>query len=263
MMSMRDRFDFETYWWIMTRLAQTHRWVRFLDFASAEPAEPFVIVRHDVDYSPAAALRLAEQEAERGLLATYFLLVGTRYYNLLAPEHARVARRLVELGHEVGLHYDVNFLQSFPRAEWKPLLRAQARMLGELAGAEVVSIAMHQPALNGEDPFRDDRGFINAYEPRFVRDAVYVSDSCRAWRDGGWSMLQAGVIPKRLHFCLHPINWSDQDRDRESIFRSVHDDLGAEIRRAGDELLAQIAAHSGVLEHENRARSAAMRRFQP
>ena len=39
---------------------------RFRDFASGEPADPFVIVRHDVDYSPAAALRLAEQEAERG-----------------------------------------------------------------------------------------------------------------------------------------------------------------------------------------------------
>ena len=255
--SMRDRFDFETYWWIMTRLARTHRWVRFRDFASGEPADPFVIVRHDVDYSPAAALRLAEQEAERGLFATYFLLVGTRYYNLLAPEHARVARRLVELGHEVGLHYDVNFLLSFPRAEWKPLLRAQARLLGDLAGAEVVSIAMHQPALNGEDPFRGDPEFINAYEQRFVRDAVYVSDSCRAWRDEGWSMLVTGAVPRRLQLALHPINWSLHDRDRESIFRSVHDELCEEVRRAGDELLAKIAVHSGVREHEARAASAA------
>src|SRR5256885_8621364 len=106
---MRDRFDFETYWWIMTRLARTHRWVRFRDFASGEPADPFVIVRHDVDYSPAAALRLAEQEAERGLFATYFLLVGTRHYNPLAPEHARASRRLVGVGPEGGLHYHVNF----------------------------------------------------------------------------------------------------------------------------------------------------------
>jgi len=255
--SMRDRFDFETYWWMMTRLARTHRWVRFRDFASGNPADPFVIVRHDVDYSPAAALRLAEQEAERGLFATYFLLVGTRYYNLLAPEHARFARRLVELGHEVGLHYDVSFLLSFPRAEWKPLLRAQARMLGDLAGAGVVSIAMHQPALNGEDPFRGDPEFINAYEQRFVRDAVYVSDSCRAWRDESWSMLVTGAFPRRLQLALHPINWAEQDRDRETIFRSVHDELCEEVRRAGDELLAKIAVHSGVREHEGRAASAA------
>ena len=125
-------------------------------------------------------------------------------------------------------------------------------MLGDLAGAEVVSIAMHQPALNGEDPFRGEAGLINAYEARFVRDAVYVSDSCRAWRDFGWSMLETGVIPRRLQLLLHPINWADRDRDRVSIFRSVHRDLIDEIRHAGDELLEKIAAHSGVREHERR-----------
>ena len=49
-----------------------------------------------------------------------------------------------------------------------------------------------------------------------------------------------------------------QDRDRESIFRSVHDELCEGVRRAGDELLAKIAVHSGVREHE--ARAAAVRR---
>ncbi len=249
---MRDRFDFETYWWILERIARTNRCVRFCDFIGYEPTEPFFILRHDVDYSPAAALTLAEQEAKRSVFATYFLLAGSRYYNLLAPEHGYVARRLAELGHEVGLHYDVNLLRPFPRPEWGRLLRAQAQMLSELAGAEVRSVAMHQPALNGKDPFRGDRGFINAYEPRFVRDTVYVSDSCRAWRDVGWSMLESGVVPKRLHLSLHPINWAEGDRDRVSIFRSVHDELSDEVRRAGEELLAKISVHSGVLEHENR-----------
>src|SRR2546425_7236667 len=128
---MRDRFDFETYWWILETISRTNRCVRFCDFAASEPAEPFFILRHDVDYSPAAALRLAEEEARRSVFATYFLLAGTRYFNLLAPEHGHVARRLAELGHEVGLHYDVNFFQSFPRREWARLLRAQAHMLGE------------------------------------------------------------------------------------------------------------------------------------
>jgi len=251
---MRDRFDFPTYWWILARIAATHRCVRFRDFAAGEPAEPFFILRHDVDYSPGAALRLAEQEAQRGVAATYFLLVGTRYYNLAAPEHAHVAHRLVALGHEVGLHYDVNSFRAFPRGEWSRLLEAQAHMLGELAGAPVASIAMHQPALNGEDPFRDERRFVNAYEPRFVREATYVSDSCRAWRDSGWSLFESGDVPKRLHLCLHPINWSEQDRDRIAIFRSVHDELCEEIRAAGDDLLAKIAVHSGVLEHERRGR---------
>ncbi|HEX9984460.1 MAG TPA: hypothetical protein VGF69_14455 [Thermoanaerobaculia bacterium] len=250
---MRDSFDYETYWSLLSRIAATHRIVRFAD---PEPDGPFCILRHDVDYSPAAALRLAEQESRREVRATYFLLAGTGYYNLLAPEHAHVARELVKLGHEVGLHYDVRSFLPFPRDAWPRLLRAQAALLEELSGERVTSIAMHQPALHGSDPFAgQELGFTNAYDDRFTREATYVSDSCRAWRDSGWTMFASGEFPRRLHLCLHPVNWGETDRDRETIFRAVHEELMAATAAARDELLAKIACHSGVAEHEGRAGS--------
>jgi hypothetical protein len=248
---MRDSFDYATYWWLLSRISATHRIIPFADVHEA--AEPYCILRHDVDYVPAAALRLAEQEAARGIRATYFLLAGTSYYNLLAPEHAHVAAALTAFGHEVGLHYDVRSFAPFPREEWPRLLRAQATLLGELAGQRVTSIAMHQPALHGSDPFGDTE-FLNAYDDRFTREATYVSDSCRAWRDRGWAMLAGGVFPPRLHLCLHPVNWGETDRDRDTIFREVHDELLAGTAAARDELLAKIACHEGVLEHEARSR---------
>ena len=247
---MRDRFDFETYWWIVDRVRATNRCIPFREFR-AGVSEPFCLLRHDVDYSPAAALRLAEQEAERGVAATYFLLPNSIYYNLLAPEHAGFARRLAGLGHEIGLHYDVNFFRPFPRNQWSALLKAQADLLRELSRADVTAIAMHQPALNGEDPFAADAaGFTHASS---LPDVTYMSDSCRAWRDSAWSMFESGRIPPRLQLALHPINWSDRDRDREAIFRSIHESLTRDIRRAGDDLLSKIAVHSGVLEHEARS----------
>ncbi|HEX8254059.1 MAG TPA: hypothetical protein VF846_13010 [Thermoanaerobaculia bacterium] len=251
---MRDSFDYDTYWLLLARISETHRLVTFAEFHKDKDVDaPFCILRHDVDYSPRAALRMAEQEAERGIRATYFLLTGTSYYNLLAPEHAHVAKTLVALGHEVGLHYDVNTFTPFARDEWPRILRAQATLLSELAGAPVVSMAMHQPALNGDDPFRgQDHRFVNAYDDRFTRDATYVSDSCRAWRNSGWSMFDRGTFPPRLHLCLHPINWADEDRDRMTIFRDVHDQLASNLATMRDELLGKIACHSGVLEHEAR-----------
>ncbi|HYC92012.1 MAG TPA: hypothetical protein VEO54_22560 [Thermoanaerobaculia bacterium] len=250
-----DSFDYATYWALLASLSATHRIVRFADLCEGEPGGAFCILRHDVDYSPKAALRLAEEEARRGVRATYFLLAGTSYYNLLAPEHAHVARALAALGHEVGLHYDVRSFVPFPRQEWPRLLRAQAALLGELAGEPVTSVAMHQPALHGDDPFRSgEHGFLNAYDERFTRAMTYVSDSCRAWRDPAWSMLRSGTFPPRLHLCLHPINWGERDRDRDTIFREVHEELMAATAAARDELLAQIACHGGVLEHEARPR---------
>jgi hypothetical protein len=253
MSSLRDRFDDETYFRLLETLTRTHRPLRFADLKEGNPPEPFVILRHDVDYSTAAALRLARLEAERGLRATYFLLPNSLYYNLLHPDHAGVASSLVDLGHEVGLHYDVRFLLAFPHGRWEELLLEQASLLSRLSGAPVGSIAMHQPGLNGPDPFRGGGRFLNAYDDRFFREMAYASDSCRAWRDAAWEMLGSGRIPPRLQLVLHPINWSPSDRDRIAIFGGVHEDLRQVLYRAQADLLQKISRHAAVLEHEARA----------
>jgi hypothetical protein len=250
--AMRDSFDYETYWWIIERLTRTNRPLRFSDVGSGFPAGRFFILRHDVDYSPAAALVLADQEASRGVRASYFLLLNGDYYNLLSPEHATFGSRLAAMGHEIGLHYDVKFLDAFPRDRWPELIRTQATLLGELCGVRVTTIAMHQPGLNGEDPLRHNGEYVNAYDDRFCGEMPYFSDSCRAWWNPAWEMLASGVTPPRFQLALHPINWAEHDRDRETIFRSLHANLACRIQSAGEELLQRIAEHRGVLQHQAR-----------
>jgi len=177
---MRDRFDHATYLSLLERASQARANRRFADLAAGPPPERFYILRHDIDYSPRAGLELAELEARRGYRASYFLLMHSRHCNLLEPRYAGLARRLVELGHEVGLHYEARFFLAFPPEQAERLLEAELALLSELAGERVVSIAMHQPGLNAEDPFRDHPRLINAYAPRFARDIAYISDSCRA-----------------------------------------------------------------------------------
>jgi hypothetical protein len=158
------------------------------------------------------------------------------------------------MGHEVGLHYDVKFLEAFPRQTWPELIRTQATLLGKLTGTRVSAIAMHQPGLNGEDPLRHSGDYMNAYDDRFCRDMPYFSDSCRAWWDPAWEMLASGSTPPRFQLALHPVNWAEQDRDRETIFASLHKDLVQAVESAGAELLRRIGEHRGVLQHQSRAR---------
>jgi hypothetical protein len=247
-----DRFDDETYWRILERFRRTNRPVRFVELAGGFPSEPFFILRHDVDYSPASALRLARLEAERGYRATYFLLLSSPCYSLLTPEAAALAPQLVDLGHEVGLHYDVGVLKGLSRERWDDLLLAQALLLARLAGAPVHSIAMHQPGLNGEDPFRARTGFLNAYDDAFFKEMPYLSDSCRAWRDSAWEILSGGPVPPRFQAVFHPINWGPGGRDRAGIFAAAHDVAKARIENAKVVLLEQIARHPAVREEEAR-----------
>jgi hypothetical protein len=249
---MRDSFDYETYWWIIDRLSRTNRPLRFSDLANGLPSTPFFILRHDVDYSPAAALELAREEARRGINSTYFLLLNGLHYNMLSPEHATLGAELAAMGHEVGLHYDVKFLEAFPRHKWSGLIRRQATLLGDLSGTPVTAIAMHQPGLNPEDPLRETTEYVNAYDDRFCREMPYFSDSCRAWWDAAWEMLTSGPTPPRLQLALHPINWAERDRDRETIFRSLHFDLARSVISAGNDLLQRITEHPGVLQHTAR-----------
>jgi hypothetical protein len=257
--SRRDCFDDVTFGELLRHLSAQNGPLRFVDLLGPPP-ERFFLLRHDVDYSPAAALRLARLEADWGVRATYFLLPNSSYYNLLAPAHASFPRQLVSLGHEVGLHYDIRALAAFPQPEWISLLEQQASLLQQLAGTPVHSIAMHQPGLVGADPFRGLTSYFNAYDDRFARDMPYFSDSCRAWRDHTWTQL-TGPVPPRFQLSLHPINWSPLDRGRDAIFKGVHDDLCRSIVAMGRTLLRDIAAHSGVAEHEAalRTRSESLR----
>ena len=61
-------------------------------FFDREPRPGDVLLRHDVDMSLAAAVTMAELEAERDVRATYFLMTRSDFYNLDAPLRCRRAR---------------------------------------------------------------------------------------------------------------------------------------------------------------------------
>ena len=73
-------------------------------FFEGEPSDGDLILRHDVDLSLDAAVRMAELEAKADVGATYFLMTQSVFYNLGSPEGERALARLRELGHRVGLH---------------------------------------------------------------------------------------------------------------------------------------------------------------
>src|SRR6266487_4453075 len=73
-------------------------------FFDREPEPGTVLLRHDVDLSLDAALRMAELEADAGAAATYFLMTRSEFYNLDSASGESAVERLRSLGHRVGLH---------------------------------------------------------------------------------------------------------------------------------------------------------------
>ena len=102
-------------------------------------SERDVLLRHDVDHSIEAALRLAHAEAKMEIRATYFLLHGASYWDSSLLLEA--VRQITDFGHEVGLH--INAL-----AEWYSGARVSdviERALSRLrsTGVEVSGCSAH------------------------------------------------------------------------------------------------------------------------
>ena len=94
-------FDFEHYRELLD--AARAGGYRFAGF-DREPEAGDLILRHDVDLSLDAAVRMAEVEAKAGAWSTWFLMTRSVFYNLASHEGERAVARLRELGGRIAHH---------------------------------------------------------------------------------------------------------------------------------------------------------------
>lgn len=159
-------------------------------------------LRHDVDLHIPGIERIAEVEGALGIAATYFVPL-TLHFNPAYPPNREVLRGLLRGGHRIGLHYD---LQTYPwdlDAAWAHLDR-EAEQLSAIVEAPVESICMHFPWGGRDDVFKTSERYVH---PHAFEDVVYVSDSCRAWRDETLLGILDPAGPARLLLNTHPELW--------------------------------------------------------
>lgn len=179
---MSCTFDLDHYREILEAArAGGYRFARF----GEGPERGDLFLRHDVDLSLDAALRMAELEAELAVHATYLLMTESVFYNLASSEGEAAIARLRELGHTVGLH------AVHPNAELDR--RFDPVVSWHNPGPEYMS-----------DPIP---GAANAYAPPYFSPQSYRSDSNQNWRSGcPHEELRAGEFPW-LQILVHPEIW--------------------------------------------------------
>jgi hypothetical protein len=179
---MTCSFDLDHYRALLEAAKRGGYRFRFFD---GQPEAGDLFLRHDVDLTLDAAVEVAELEAERGVRATYFLMMESVFYNLASPEGRTALERLRGLGHRVGLH------AVWPRAElderFDPVL------------------AWHNP-----DPDYVNRpldGAVNVMAPPWFSPATYRSDSNQHWRSGCPHEELASGGFEWLQLLTHPEIW--------------------------------------------------------
>jgi hypothetical protein len=185
---------------------------RFSTF-DAQPERGDLLLRHDVDLSLDAALRMAELEADAGATATYFLMTESVFYNLGSTEGVSALARLRELGHRVGLH------AVYPSAA-----------LDERFDPVV---AWHNP--DPEYMTARIEGAVNVMQEGWFDPPTYRSDSNQRWRFGcPHEELRAGAFPW-LQLLTHPEIWVYPGSTMGRTMRAM---LDAERERRLEQLAA-------------------------
>lgn len=177
----------------------------------APPPGRHVLWRHDIDVSVHRALALATIEREEGAVATYFIHLRSLYYNVLASDVGALVRRIVDLGHDIGLHFDPTCLPAGAgRAAWMDAIDRERAVLEAEFGVAPRAISFHLYGVLKEPVLVDDVmcGMVNAYGDGLKRDYSYLSDSNGVWLYRRLAEVLRAAQEERLQVLTHPEWWT-------------------------------------------------------
>jgi hypothetical protein len=204
-------YNFSDFTWDSYRelLRLAKKEYSFENYSTWHSNEKFVIWRHDVDFSMHSALNLARIENCEGVKTTYFLLLHSEFYNLLEKEISDLVFNIIDLGHNIGLHFDSSFYNITDINEFEEKLVLERKILESIYGVDVHAFSFHNPS-SYDLSLKNEQygGMYNTYSHVFQNEISYCSDSNGYWRH---KRLYDFLINK--HSCMqvltHPEWWQE------------------------------------------------------
>lgn len=200
------------------------------DYHSYKGAKNPCILRHDIDMDLCKAAEFAE--IERGILgddkklnATYFVLISSDLYNPFSKEGIACLKRIVESGHEIGLHFDEK--KYMGDEEFNPIIcRTQVKkeisLLSEIINSRVRVVSMHRPSKQFLESRMDFGEVVNSYSAPFFEQFKYLSDSRMFWRENIEDVVKSKQ-EQALHVLTHPFWYSFTEK---TLRQSLYDFIG-------------------------------------
>lgn len=207
---------------------------------SLKKSNKAVILRHDIDFSPKHALKLAGLEDILQVSATYFISLHRPHYSPLTSEMRKTIHALIDHGHEIGLHYEPEFDN----------LEAEIGLLEHYLDCKLVAIARHNPFGNHIDIDASSKptDVIDAYSDEIMKNFKYLSDSSGIWREGcfcGW--LEKSQKTK-YQILIHPEWWDSLTIDPVEQLKKINTDWTSEHMRQATLSVDNLILHREKIE---------------
>ena len=170
-----------------------------------------ILLRHDVDFSLEYAYELANIEYDLGVKSSYYIYLHSELYNPLSPKSMGMIKSIVDMGHEIGLHYDSRYD-----------VGEEDIFLSRIAQDPIDSVGHHWPASN---QFLNYNYLLNPNKLEYK----YISDSGRNWRDG--CLCENIGKYGKLHVSMHPEWWVSGGVDRWQAINNMYQSYEATLSR--------------------------------
>jgi hypothetical protein len=193
-------FSLEAYQKLLLSLGECGR--EFRSFT--EKPLSGLLLRLDVDFDLEWAATLAGENQKLGIQGTFFVQLGSPFYNVLTPKNRRTVRQITEAGQKLGLHY----FHEGEHFDVERLRQEYELLLSISADAEQV-VSWHNPKGPLEPLIEGARkeGFVCTYMERFFGPDKYISDSnCERVPEDILKFGRATSVPL-VQILLHPVIW--------------------------------------------------------
>jgi len=218
-MDFNCNFSLKHYFEVLDHAKKSYAIGPIKELHKLQKKNQFLIMRHDVDFSIDQALEMAKLESEHNICSTYFILLHSPYYNALSEQNIKKIRKFLELGHEIGLHYDTILTEN--NNQILKMVNNEANLLSNMIGEEIISIAPHNVSMVIKKIDHKNIKFIDATNPKILNSVKYISDSVQNWRDG--CMCNHIDRKKKLIILTHPIWWQKYHNSRNSILQKFEE----------------------------------------
>ena len=234
-----DDFTFENYRRLI-KLAKEKGFQFILHKEEFVPERKDVIWRHDVEFEPDIALRMAQIEHEEGVIASYFFQLHSECYNLFNIHYRDIFHKIRELGHCTGLHFDCAYWKIQDEKQLDEYITLDKVYLEHNLGVDVDTFSFHNTTPFTQSCLQYRYGeLINVYSSYFKEHYNYCGDSLGYWRFDRLEDVLNDDSVKHLQVLTHDGNWSEEVLSpRKRYIKVVHDHADRLVKEQAQELHA-------------------------
>ena len=223
-------FSLNVYEEMIRNIQATGKYCDYADVLSDKNNDsPFIVLRHDVEFSPERALEMQKIGNALDFKSSYFFQISNNTYNAFSKKNADIIKEIHANGNYIGLHY--HMCGKTDLDEMATDIKRQTSIMSEMLGINIDRFSVHRPSKVVLKNGITVDNLIDTYSTNFfsfaenatadtVLDVKYTSDSMFRWDYGFPDEKMLNTYPK-IQILLHPDYWTHTGHDNLNNFRTL------------------------------------------